>query len=129
MNRPYGPWTHFPTARADTLMWMTEYTRYEVAAYKLWVANRTAQMLRVDEGFLDLSELLERIQSRDAKAAEKLGQFFRSYDAWYELSSKMIEDDAFRKEHQGELLDKISDRDNDRQALLVYLNKAPNTPK
>jgi len=110
-------------------MWMTEYTRYEVAAYKLWVANRTAQMLRVDEGFLDLSELLERIQSRDAKAAEKLGQFFRSYDAWYELSSKMIEDDAFRKEHQGELLDKISDRDNDRQALLVYLNKAPNTPK
>ena len=102
---------------------MTEYTRYEVAAFKLWVANRTAQMLKVGEEFLDLSELLERIQRKDAKAAERLDAFFKAYDAWYELSSRMIADDAFRREHQDELLDRISDRDNDRQALLVHLNR------
>lgn len=104
---------------------MTEYTRYEVAAYKLWVANRTAQMLGVDEEFLDLSELLERIQGRDPKAAEKLERFFTAYDVWYDLSARMIEieDDAIRRSHQDELLDKISDRDNGRQALLVYLTR------
>ncbi|HZT32674.1 MAG TPA: hypothetical protein VFA33_22480 [Bryobacteraceae bacterium] len=110
--------------KADTLLGMTEYTRYEVAAYKLWVANRTLEMLGVDEGFLDLPELLERIQQRDAKAAEKLDTFFKAYDAWYELSANMIADEAFRRDHQDEILDRISDRDNERQALLVYLNRA-----
>jgi hypothetical protein len=108
---------------ADTLLQMTSYTRCEVAAYKLWVANRTAQMLSVQEEFLDMTELMERIQRRDPRAAEKLDQFFKAYDAWYDLSARMIEDDAVRRDHQEELMDKISERDNARQALLVHLNR------
>jgi hypothetical protein len=102
---------------------MTTYTRFDVAAFKWGAASRAAQMLGLADDFLDTSELLEQIESRDAQAAALLTQFFAVYDEWYELSSRMIEDDAFRASHQEELLDKIHARDDARQRLIAHLTK------
>jgi hypothetical protein len=102
---------------------MTNYTPAEVAAFKLWVANRTAQLLGVKEELLGESELMDRIQTRDSKAADILNRFFVAYNEWYDLSARMGEDEALRRSLQAELLDKISERDNLRQALLVHLKQ------
>ena len=102
---------------------MPDYTLSEVAAFKLWVANRTAQLLSVGEEFLDASELIDRIRRRDPKAAEMVSQFFASYDAWYELSERMIRDEPFRVSHQTELQERTAAKDRDRQSLIAHLNK------
>jgi hypothetical protein len=80
-------------------------------------------MLGLADDFLGTSELLEQIEVRNAQAAALLTQFFAVYDDWYELSSKMVADDAFRVSHQGELLDKIHARDDARQRLIAHLAK------
>ncbi|MGA9626974.1 MAG: hypothetical protein WBQ65_21040 [Bryobacteraceae bacterium] len=102
---------------------MTNYTRFDVAAFKWGAASRAARMLSLADDFLGTSELLEQIQARDAEAAALLTQFFAVYDDWYELSSQMIEDDAIRMSHQEELLDKIHARDDARQRLIAHLAK------
>jgi hypothetical protein len=107
--------------------WMTNYSPYEVAAYKLWVLNRTAQLLGIDREFLDGSELTQRIEHSDSEAAQKLDRFFKAYDEWYDLSSRMIEDETLRANttYQDELGDKIHERDEERSALLAYLMRDP----
>ena len=79
-------------------------------------------MLGGEEGFFDLRELLERIQQRDSEAAEKLDRFFKAYEAWHDLTTRMIDDESLRTSVQAELLERISGRDNERQALLIHLN-------
>jgi hypothetical protein len=106
---------------------MTNYTRYELAAYKLWVLNRTAQMLGINDEFLDASELMQRIEGRDSRAAQKLDRFFKAYDDWYDHSSLMIEDETIRAKTavQDELGNKIHERDEERQALLTISDSQP----
>lgn len=54
---------------------MTNYTRYDVAAFKWGAASRAAKMLGLDGGFLGTSELLDQIEVRDTKAAALLTRF------------------------------------------------------
>ena len=102
---------------------MTNYTPYDVAAFKWGAACRAAQMLGLADDFLGTSELMEQIEVRDAEAAALLTYFFAVYDDWYEVSARMIADEAIRRSYQEELLDKIHERDDARQRLIVPLRK------
>lgn len=102
---------------------LTDYSRYDLAAFKLGALNRAAQMLGNRDESLN-SELLDFIRKVDPTAADLITNFFAAYDDWYEWSSKHIGDDGIEGDEMSELIDKDLARDEARIKLIAHLAKS-----